>query len=141
MRRALKAVLDGYEGIRVVGEASDGEEAIERAKELCPDLIIMDISMPRKDGLAAGQEIKELCPDAAILIFSMHRVKEYVEYAKDVGMSGFVAKEEGGTELLSAVNDVIHHHPHFPALENLTASSRPSSFATQHAFDANHRRN
>jgi DNA-binding NarL/FixJ family response regulator len=101
----------------------------------------MDISMPRKDGLAAGQEIKELCPDAAILIFSMHRVKEYVEYAKDVGMSGFVAKEEGGTELLSAVNDVIHHHPHFPVWENSASASRRTSLGTQHAFGANRHRN
>lgn len=141
MRRALKAVLEGYEGIRVIAEASDGQQAIEQARELCPDLVIMDISMPRVDGLAAGREIKEMCPETAILIFSMHRLKEYVDYARDAGMSGFVSKEEGGTELLSAVNDVIHHQPHFPVWENPVPGSQRSAFGTQHALDANHRKN
>jgi DNA-binding NarL/FixJ family response regulator len=141
MRRALIAVLDGYEGIHVIGEASDGQEAIEQARALCPDLVIMDISMPRVDGLAAAREIKELFPETEILIFSMHRVKEYVEYARQVGMSGFVVKEEGGTELLSAVNDVIHHQPHFPVWENPETGSQRNVFRTQHSLDANHRKN
>jgi DNA-binding NarL/FixJ family response regulator len=141
MRRALKAVLDGYEGIRVIGEAADGQEAIEQARELCPDLVIMDITMPRVDGLAAAREIKEMCPEAEILIFSMHRLKEYVDYARNSGMSGFVVKEEGGTELLSAVDDVLHHHPHFPVWENATPAPQRTTFGTQPAFDANHRRN
>jgi DNA-binding NarL/FixJ family response regulator len=141
MRRALKAILEGYEGIRVIAEASDGQQAIEQARKLCPDLVIMDISMPRVDGLAAGQEIKEICPGAEILIFSMHRVKEYVQHAREMGMSGFVVKEEGGTELLSAVTDVIHHHPHFPLWASPAPASQRTAFGTQRASDANRRRN
>src|ERR1700722_490991 len=131
MRRALKAVLEGYEGIRVIGEAADGQDAIEQARELRPDLVIMDISMPRVDGLAAAREIKEMCPEAAILIFSMHRLKEYVDYARDSGMSGFVAKEQGGPEFSTPRGDMSHHQPHFPVWENPDPVSRRTAFGTQ----------
>ena len=115
MRKVLRAVLDGYLGINIVGEAADGEEAIEQARSLHPDLVIMDITMPRMDGLAAAKLIKDFSPGTEILIFSMHRLKEFVEFAKQAGLSGFVVKEEGGTELLNAVADVIQHHQHFPS--------------------------
>lgn len=114
MRKVLRAILEGYLGIDIVGEASDGQEAIEQARTLRPDLVIMDITMPRLDGLAAAKHIKEFSPETEILMFSMHRLKEFVEWSKKAGMSGFVVKEEGGAELLSAVSDVIQHHPHFP---------------------------
>jgi len=114
MRKVLRAVLEGYLGIDIVGEAVDGQEAIEKALTLHPDLVIMDITMPRLDGLAAAKRIKEFSPKTEILIFSMHRLKEFVEWSRKAGMSGFVVKEEGGAELLSAVADVIQHHPHFP---------------------------
>lgn len=114
MRKAMRAALDGYLGIRVVGEAANGEEAIEQVRALHPDLVIMDISMPRLGGLAAAEQIKRLSAETDILIFSIHKLKEFVDSAKRMGLSGFVMKEEGGAGLLSAISDVIHHLPHFP---------------------------
>ena len=103
MRKAMRAALDGYLGIRFVGEAADGEEAIEQVRALRPDLVIMDISMPRLGGLAAAERIKRLSAETDILIFSIHRLKEFVDSAKRMGLSGFVMKEEGGAGLLSAI--------------------------------------
>jgi DNA-binding NarL/FixJ family response regulator len=114
MRKAMRAALDGYLGIRIVGEAANGEEAIEQVRALHPDLVIMDISMPRLGGLAAAEQIKRLSAETDILIFSIHKLKEFVDSAKRMGLSGFVMKEEGGAGLLSAISDVIHHLPHFP---------------------------
>lgn len=114
MRRAMRAVLEGHAGIHVVGEAANGEEAIEQVRELQPDLVIMDITMPRLGGLAAAREIKAFSPQTEIVIFSIHKLAEFVESAKKMGLSGFALKEEGGTGLLNAVSDVIQHHPHFP---------------------------
>ena len=114
MRKAMRAVLEGYSGLHIVGEASDGEEAVAQARALHPDLVIMDISMPRMGGLAAAKQIKGFSPETEILIFSIHKLTEFVESAKQLGLSGFVMKEEGGTGLLNAVSDVIHHQPHFP---------------------------
>lgn len=97
-----------------MGEAANGEEAIEQVRELHPDLVIMDITMPRLGGLAAAREIRTFSPQTQILIFSIHKLAEFVESAKKMGLSGFASKEEGGIGLLNAVSDVIQHHPHFP---------------------------
>jgi DNA-binding NarL/FixJ family response regulator len=114
MRKVMRAVLDGYLEIKIVGEAADGDEAVEQVKNLRPDLVIMDISMPRVGGLAAARAIKAFSPKTKILIFSIHKLTEFVESAKKLGLSGFVLKEEGGAGLLNAVSDVIHHQTHFP---------------------------
>ena len=114
MRKVMRAVLDGYLEIKIVGEAADGDEAVEQVKNLHPDLVIMDISMPRVGGLAAARAIKGFSPTTKILIFSIHKLNEFVESAKKLGLSGFVLKEEGGAGLLNAVSDVIHHQTHFP---------------------------
>jgi DNA-binding NarL/FixJ family response regulator len=116
MRRVLRAVLNGYHGLEVIGEAANGEEAIQQAQNLMPDLIIMDLSMPVLDGLSASQVVKKYRPETNILVFSMHNVREYIEAAQKLGLSGFVYKDEGGSELCSAVDAVLQHHTYFPAL-------------------------
>jgi DNA-binding NarL/FixJ family response regulator len=107
IRKVLRAILDGYSTLEIVGEACNGEE-------LRPDLVIMDVSMPRLDGLSAAELIKKVRPETTILIFSMHLVNEFIETAKGLGLDGFVFKGEGGTGLLKAVDVVLRGQKYFP---------------------------
>jgi DNA-binding NarL/FixJ family response regulator len=114
MRTVLRAVLNGYHGVEVVGEATNGEEALQQVQALAPDLIIMDVSMPVLDGLSVAELVKKNRPGTGILMFSIHRIRDFVESAKKMGLGGFVCKDEGGQALLSAVDAVIEDRTYFP---------------------------
>ena len=116
IRRGVRSLLDGYNSLQVVGEAVDGEEAIEKVEELQPDLAILDLTMPLLDGLAAARQIRKIAPDTSIVIFSMHLFKEVVESAKEMGVRGFVSKAEDGDALLAAVDAVFQNRSYFPSL-------------------------
>ena len=117
VRRAVRSTLEGYDHLQIVGEAGNGEEALEQTAKLLPDLIIMDISMPVLDGLSAAEIIKRFHPHIQILMFSTHRVRDFIETAKTLGLSGYVAKDEDGPALLHAVDAVLHNQTYFPATE------------------------
>lgn len=119
IRRVLRAILDGYHDLEIIGEACDGQEAIERTRELEPDLIIMDLSMPILDGLASARAIKEFRPKAEILICSMHETRAFMETSKNLGASGYVVKNEAGSTLLSAVDALLDHRTYFPRLPSV----------------------
>jgi DNA-binding NarL/FixJ family response regulator len=92
--------------IDVVGEAADGIEAIERAKKLKPDIVLMDISMPRLGGLEASIEIKKIDPDIKILVLTQYEDKEYISRFLKAGASGYLLKKAVGNELISAIKAV-----------------------------------
>ncbi|WP_283248170.1 response regulator transcription factor [Bacillus sp. FJAT-50079] len=107
VRTGLKMLLNNHSDIEVVGEASEGNEAIEKALELKPDVIIMDLSMPHgKDGLSATAELKKLLPETAILILTMHDDEEYLFRGIEAGASGSVLKSAPHDELLAAIYSV-----------------------------------
>ena len=106
-RQGLKALLSLEEDLQVVGEAADGHHAIERAKELKPDLILLDISMPRVDGMAAIKEIKRACPEAKILILTVHKTEEHVLETLKSGASGYLLKDASHEEFLLAMRSVL----------------------------------
>jgi DNA-binding NarL/FixJ family response regulator len=114
MRRVLRAMLEGYHHLEIIGEASNGEEAIQHVNSLHPDLIIMDISMPGLDGLTAAEVIKRSNPETKIVIFSMHNVRELIDSAQKLGLDGFVLKDEGRAGLLLAIHEVLQRRTHFP---------------------------
>lgn len=93
--------------MEVCGEAQNGKELIEKARELEPDLIILDVTMPLLDGLSAAREIKKSMPHVAILVLSMHRGKRAIQEAKLVGAQGFVSKSQLTTTLLNAVDAIL----------------------------------
>ncbi|WP_345893194.1 response regulator transcription factor [Fredinandcohnia quinoae] len=108
VRSGLMMLLNGKNNIEVVGEASEGDEAIKKAVELKPDIVLMDLSMPHgKDGLTATHELHELQPDIAILILTMHDDEEYLFRAIQAGASGYILKNAPHEELLSAINSVF----------------------------------
>jgi len=107
VRSGLKLLLDGKHGMTVVGEAADGEEALLKAPELAPNVILMDLSMPHgKDGLSTTAELKKLLPDTAVLILTMHDDEEYLFRAIHAGASGYVLKSAPHEELLTAIQHI-----------------------------------
>lgn len=106
LRAGIRALLDMQPDIEVIGEAGDGQQAVERVRELEPDIILMDIGMPGLDGLAATRQIKENHPRTRILILTQHENKEYVLPSLKIGASGYVLKRAEGDELLTAIRAV-----------------------------------
>ena len=105
-RQGVKRILKDADDLEVVGEASDGLELLDVAKETTPDMVILDISMPNLRGLEATREIKMLFPNVKVLILTMHRDKEYVYGAISAGAEGYLLKEDADTELFTAVDKI-----------------------------------
>jgi DNA-binding NarL/FixJ family response regulator len=102
VRRGLRLILDSEPDLRVVAEAGDGAEAVERALREAIDLAVLDITMPRRTGLQAAAEIARRRPDTRMLILSMHDNEEYLFEALAVGASGYVLKSAVDTDLVHA---------------------------------------
>ncbi len=106
-RLGLVGALLGERGLTVVGEAQDGQEAVEQCRDLAPDLVLMDIRMPRLDGLAATAEIVRTCPRTSVIMVTMQEDPEYVLEALKVGASGYLLKESGKPEIVGAIRQVL----------------------------------
>ena len=107
LREGLRAIFASERDLKLVGEATDGLEGIQQAKELQPDLLILDLSMPRMDGLAALTEIKRVAPKTRVLIMTAHRNEEYIFRAIDNGADGYLLKDASAAEMLLAVRSVL----------------------------------
>ncbi len=103
MRDGIHALLELHNDIEIVGEASDGKEAVEKAGELMPDVVVMDIAMPVMDGLEATRRIRKKSPKVKVLVLTQHDNKEYVLSAVKAGAVGYVPKKALGSELVSAI--------------------------------------
>ena len=106
MRDGISALLNVNDDIEVIGEASEGKEAIKKMAELKPDVVVMDIAMPNMDGMEATRQIVKANRDVKVLILTQHENKEYVLSAIKAGASGFVPKKALGSELVSAIRSV-----------------------------------
>ncbi|MCR4394081.1 MAG: response regulator transcription factor, partial [Dehalococcoidales bacterium] len=106
MRDGIRALLSLDSDIEIIGEAGDGREAIKKAEELSPDVIIMDVAMPDMDGLEATRRILKQNPNARIIILSQYDDREYVLSAIKAGSAGYVPKRALGSELVSAIRTV-----------------------------------
>jgi two-component system, NarL family, response regulator NreC len=103
----LKMLLNTHAEMEVVGEATEGNEGIQKALELLPNVVVMDLSMPHgKDGLSATSELKKLMPEVNILILTMHDDEEYLFRAIQAGASGCILKSAPHNELLAAIQGV-----------------------------------
>jgi len=106
LRDGIHSILESQEDVIVVGEASNGEEAFELASTLLPDIVLMDISMPKTNGLEATRLIKERFPQIKVLILTQHDNREYIAPALSAGASGYVLKRSGRREMLNALRQV-----------------------------------
>ena len=103
VRHGLKLLIDGQPDMTVIAEVSDGDAAVQRAVQLKPDVIVMDISMPGMNGLAATRTLRQLRPDAAIVTLTRHSDDAYLQELLRAGVSGYVLKQSAPTELLQAI--------------------------------------
>jgi DNA-binding NarL/FixJ family response regulator len=107
VREGLRRMLEMEQGIQIVGEAKDGEEAIAMATELVPDVITMDLKMPGMDGIAATQTIKQNIPGINILILTLY-AEDFVKQAIEAGASGYLLKDSDSSQISSAIHEVYH---------------------------------
>lgn len=106
VRQGLSALINRQPDMRVVGEAQDGKEAVEKTKELCPDVVLMDIAMKHMNGLEATARIKKMVPEVKVLVLTMYENEEYIFQILRVGASGYLLKEAPMTELVAAIKAV-----------------------------------
>ena len=115
MRAGLKLLIDGQADMRVVGEAGDGLQAIDQATTLQPDVVLLDLTMPKIDGLSSLTQIRERAPHSRVLILTMHSDGQYVREALGRGASGYVVKQAADQEVLAAIRVVmrgeVYIHP------------------------------
>lgn len=113
MRKGLQSCLARQDTLKVVGEASDGEEALAKALELAPDVVLLDISMPRRDGLAVTEILRRQAPEIKILVLSVHSNREYIFRIIQAGAHGYVSKEAPTDQLVRAIQTVFEGQTFF----------------------------
>ena len=107
VREGLRFLLSSHQDFDIVGEAGDGLEAIELVGELHPDLVLMDMSMPRMDGMTAIREIKKKWPKTLVLAFSIHKSPEYVFATLIAGADGYILKDDPWTDLITSIENIL----------------------------------
>ena len=107
-RAGLRAMLTDQRGFELVGEASNGQEALLLCRRLQPDLALIDVRMPGMDGLSTCRAVKQECPATSVILVTMHANPEYLFEALKAGAAGYVLKDVSQRELISAVQKVLH---------------------------------
>jgi DNA-binding NarL/FixJ family response regulator len=111
VRESTRSILDTQPDMKVVGEASNGVEAVRLAQELRPDVIVMDIEMPEMNGLEATRAILDQCPEASVLVLTAHDDEEHIFALLEAGADGYVLKSARLAELLRAIRAVSRREP------------------------------
>lgn len=106
-RDCVQAHLEGHPKVRIAGFASDGLEALQKVKELQPDLVLLDIGLPKLGGIETARQIRRLSPECKIIFLTGHLHTEIVRAALEAGACGYVHKEDAPTELLSSLESVL----------------------------------
>lgn len=109
VRQGLKTLLEGHSGWEVIGEASDGAEAVEKAKDLNPDVMVLDVTMPKMNGLEACRVLRRQSPALEILFVTQHDSPQMMREALEAGARGYVVKSNAARDLLAAVEAVSQH--------------------------------
>ena len=113
VRKGLQSCLAKHGHLKVVGEAADGDEALRKTRELLPDVVLMDISMPGMNGLAVTEVLRKELPQIKVLVLSVHSNKSSIFRVIQAGAHGYVSKEAPPEELLRAIESVNGGEPHF----------------------------
>lgn len=125
VRAGLRALLEARSGWEVCGEAADGREAVDRARELKPEIAILDIGMPLLNGVEATRQIRKVSPHTQVLILTMHESEDLVQQVVDAGARGYILKDDADRTLTAAVDSLRRGQPYF--------STRVSAIAPENA--------
>jgi len=104
LRDGLRYLLEAQADIQIVATAANGQEAVELAIQNCPDVVLMDISMPIMNGIEATKQICEVCKNTKVAILSMHHTSEYLQRALKAGAQGYLLKDSAGVEVIAAIH-------------------------------------
>jgi len=113
MRKGLRSLVEARQDWQVVGEASNGREAVEKARELTPNVAVLDIGMPELNGLEATRQIVRESPQTQVLILTMHESEQMVRDVLDAGARGYVLKSDAARDLVNAVDALSQHRTFF----------------------------
>ena len=114
VRQGTRSLLEREKDLEVVGEAGDGEEAVKLIEQLCPDVAIVDIAMPKLNGIEVTRRIKPSCPSTAVLILSAYDDDEYVFALLEAGAAGYLLKDVDSREVVEAVRAVHAGGQYYP---------------------------
>jgi DNA-binding NarL/FixJ family response regulator len=122
-RAGLKALLGYSDGIRVVGEAANGKEAVDAAERLRPDVLVMDIAMPDTNGIDATIAVSERAPEVRVLVLTQYEEHQYVAPLLRANAAGFITKRAVGSDLVAAIHELVAGNVYIhPAMGRLVAS-------------------
>ena len=128
IRKGLRSLLEERRGWKVVAEAANGREAVEKAARLRPDVVILDLSMPEMNGLDATPLIRRAVPHAQVLILTMHNTEELIEKTLKAGARGYVLKSDAERDLITALEAVLDNRTFFtPAISESAGEYAPHS--------------
>jgi len=113
VRKGLRAILEAHPGWEVCGEASDGRSAVEKAQELRPAVVVIDIGMPQLNGLEATRQILKNQPETRVLVLSVYESEQLVEEVLDAGARGYVLKSDASRDLVRAIEELLRNHTFF----------------------------
>src|ERR1700719_691796 len=113
MRNGVRALIEHEPGWRACGTATNGRQAVETAKKLKPDVVILDMTMPELDGLEALREIKRALPNTEVVIFSAHHSEEVITQLFEAGAKSYIQKSDAGRYLVAAIKSIADHKPFF----------------------------
>jgi len=113
MRRGLKSLLESHPGWSICAEAHTGREAVAKAEELKPDIVILDITMPELNGVEAARRILKASPNTEILVLSVHYSDQLIRDILDAGVRGYIVKSDSDRDLVIAVEALANHKPFF----------------------------
>ena len=142
VRTGLRALLDRAQGMLTIGEATDSEQALQKACELHPDVVLLDISMPGPGGIEVTKQLKDALPNTRVLILTVHKDERLLQEAIRAGASGYVTKNALEPELINAIHAVhrgdLYVHPTMTRalLESLEPARKHPSNASEGAIEA-----
>jgi len=129
VRQGLRALLEAEGDIQIVGEADTGRQAVQLARKLLPDIIVMDIAMPLLNGLEATRQITKDIPSAKVLVLSSYSDDEYVHQLTEAGAMGYLVKQTAATELIKAIREACKGNAYFsPAISKRLLDQYRESF-------------
>ena len=123
VRTGLRTLLESKPGWRVCAEAANGREAVEKARELQPDVAVLDIGMPLLNGMEATRQIRKISPGTEILILTMHDSEHMIQGVLDAGAHGYILKDDADRNLLAAVESLRKHKPYMSSRASAAAAT------------------
>lgn len=106
-RQFVCAAIGEISDLQIIAEARDGKEAVQKARDLKPDLVVLDIGLPRLNGIEVAREIRKLCPECRIIFLTENLSKDVIEECFRAGASGYVVKSSSAKDLISAINAAV----------------------------------